>query len=44
MGGINIQYKDEPSTEYAALRGDADLDVARKRNPKLTLYVVAVEG
>ena len=43
-GGINIQYKDEPSAEYVALRGDADLDMARKRNPKLTLYVVAVEG
>ena len=36
---IMVQYKDEPSSSYAELLSDRDLDVALGRNPKLTLYV-----
>lgn len=36
---IMVQYKDEPSNDYAELLSDRDLDVALQRNPKLTLYV-----
>jgi len=36
---IKIQYKDEPSSGYAELLSDNDLDVALQRNPKLTLYI-----
>ena len=36
---IIVQYKDEPSSTYAELLSDRDLDVALGRNPKLTLYV-----
>ena len=40
---IMVQYKDEPSNDYAELLSDRDLDVALQRNPKLTLYVGYVE-
>ncbi|KAL8825748.1 MAG: hypothetical protein Q9191_004221 [Dirinaria sp. TL-2023a] len=36
---IIVQYKDEPSSTYAEMLSDRDLDVALGRNPKLTLYV-----
>lgn len=36
---ILIQYKDEPTANYAELLSDHDLDVALERNPKLQLYV-----
>ena len=38
-GDLMIQYKDEPSGGYAELLSDNDLDIALRRNPKLTLYV-----
>lgn len=36
---IIVQYKDEPTNNYAELNGDQDLDIALQRNQKLTLYV-----
>lgn len=36
---LMIQYKDEPSGNYAELLSDRDLDMALSRNPKLALYV-----
>lgn len=36
---ILVQYKDEPTANYAELLSDRDLDVALERNPKLQLYV-----
>ena len=36
---LMIQYKDEPSGNYAELISDRDLDTALTRNPKLALYV-----
>ena len=36
---IMVQYIDEPSATYAEMMSDRDLDVALRRNPKLTLYV-----
>ena len=36
---ISIQYKDEPTNNYAELNSDQDLDIALTRNTKLTLYV-----
>lgn len=36
---IIVQYKDEPTNNYAELNNDNDLDIALQRNTKLTLYV-----
>lgn len=36
---ILVQYKDEPTANYAKLLSDHDLDLALERNPKLQLYV-----
>lgn len=36
---IIIQFKDEPTGNYAELTNDADLNLALSRNPKLALYV-----
>ena len=36
---IVVQYKDEPSSCFADLTSDADLDTAIQRNPRLQLHV-----
>jgi bud emergence protein 1 len=38
-GDIMVQYKDEPSNTYVELMTNNDLNMAKERNSKLTLYV-----
>ena len=38
-GDIMVQYKDEPSNTYVELMTNNDLNMARERNSKLTLFV-----
>lgn len=36
---ITVQYKDEPTGDFAELLSDRELDIALERNPKLQLFV-----